>query len=282
MNNTTGILVRVSFGKFAPKVQNKKAAAEYAAQHGSANDMHKAHMLLVSDEHTKPIQAFENYVRANVVNVLTIPWDRGGSSLLPAKCIDKFMSQISKLRYEHDALVADWLAKYDDIIEEAKAKLNGDFNAARYPSREEVSKKFTMSVSYSPLPDSGDYRIDVSKELMDEVAAETKRDAESRFDAARVELRQRLIDKLEHLADRCKAMNDNDKSKWYGSNLSNLEELIELMPDMMLGDDPTLESALVDARKIIRNVDSDTIKASETIRNDVRKRAAEIVSALQF
>jgi hypothetical protein len=244
--------------------------------------MHKAHMLLVSEEHTKPIQAFENYVRSNVVNVLTIPWDRGGSSLLPAKCIDKFMSQISKLRYEHDALVADWLSKYDDIIEEAKGKLNGDFNAARYPSREEVSKKFTMSVSYSPLPDSGDYRIDVSKELMDEVAAETKRDAESRFDAARVELRQRLIDKLEHLADRCKAMNDNDKSKWYESNLSNLEDLIELMPDMMLGDDPTLDAALVDARKIIRNVDSDTIKASETIRNDVRKRAAEIVSSLQF
>jgi hypothetical protein len=77
-------------------------------------------------------------------------------------------------------------------------------------------------------------------------------------------------------------MNDNDKSKWYESNLSNLEDLIELMPDMMLGDDPALEAALVDARKIIRNVDSDTIKASETIRNDVRKRAAEIVSSLQF
>jgi hypothetical protein len=61
-----------------------------------------------------------------------------------------------------------------------------------------------------------------------------------------------------------------------------LEDLIELMPDMMLGDDPTLDAALVDARKIIRNVDSDTIKASETIRNDVRKRAAEIVSSLQF
>ena len=282
MNNTTGILVRVSFGKFAPKIQNKKAAAEYAAQHGSANDMHKAHMLLVSEEHTKPIQAFENYVRANVVNVLTIPWDRGGSSLLPAKCIDKFMSQISKLRYEHDALVADWLGKYDEIIEEARAKLNGDFDASRYPSREEVSRKFTMTVSYSPLPDSGDYRIDVSKELMDEVASQTKRDAESRFDAARVELRQRLVDKLEHLADRCKAMNDNDKSKWYESNLSNLEDLIELMPDMMLGDDPELEAALVDARKIIRNVDSDTIKASETVRNDIRKRAADIVSSLQF
>jgi hypothetical protein len=202
--------------------------------------------------------------------------------LLPAKCIDKFMAQISKLRYEHDALVADWLSNYDAIIEQARAKLNGDFNAARYPSREEVSKKFTMTVSYSPLPDSGDYRIDVSKELMDEVAAETKRDAEARFDKARCELRQRLIDKLEHLADRCKAINENDKAKWYESNISNLEELIELMPDMMLGDDPALTAALDDARKILRGVDSDTIKANESVRDDVRKRAAAIVSSLQF
>jgi hypothetical protein len=54
------------------------------------------------------------------------------------------------------------------------------------------------------------------------------------------------------------------------------------MPDMMLGDDPALEAALVDARKIIRNVDSDLIKANESIRNDVRSRAAAIVSSLQF
>jgi len=186
------------------------------------------------------------------------------------------------LRQEHDRLVAEWLAKYDAIIDGAKQKLNGDFDARRYPSRDEVSRKFYMEVTYSPLPASGDYRIDVSKELLEEVKAETDRIADARFADARLELRQRLIDKLQHLSDRCKAVNENDKAKWYESNISNLVDLFDLIPKMLLGDDPALEQAIRDARAMLTGIDSDTIKSSENVRDDVRKKAASIISSLQF
>ena len=282
MNTEVGILVRISFGKFAPKVANKKASNEYAHAHGADVAMHKAHMLLVSEEYTQPIQKFESSVRQNFLNVYTTPWERGGSSLLPAKCIDTFMTQIGMLRQEHDRLVAEWLAKYDAIIDGAKQKLNGDFDARRYPSREDVSRKFYMEVTYTPLPASGDYRIDVSKEILAEVAAETDRIADQRFADARLELRQRLIDKLQHLSDRCKAVNENDKAKWYESNISNLVDLIDLIPKMLLGDDPALEQAIRDARSMLIGIDSDTIKFSEDVRDNVRKKAASIISSLQF
>lgn len=282
MNTETGILVRVSFGKFAPKVANKKASHEYASAHGADVAMHKAHMLLVSDEYTQPIQKFESSVRQNFLNVMTIPWERGGSSLLPAKMIDAFMNQVASLRQEHDRLVAEWLSNYDAIVSAAKLKLNGDFDARRYPSREDVSRKFYMEVTYSPLPASGDYRIDVSKELLEEVAAETDRIADARFADARLELRQRLVDKLQHLSDRCKAVNENDKAKWYESNITNLVDLIDIIPKMLLGNDVELEQAIKDARSLLSGIDSDTIKSSEAVRDSVRKKAASIISSLQF
>lgn len=282
MNNTTGILVRVSFGKFAPKVKNKKATREYASNHQCDESMHDATTRLIPKEYIDPIQKFESSVRNNFVNNLTLPWERGGTCLIPTKVIDRFMSGIGQLRQDYDALVAEFLQKYEDIVADAKVRLNGDFDASRYPSRTDVSACFRMDVTYSPLPDAGHYLIDASKEIMDELVSDTIRSNEERYDVARRDLRQRLIDKVAHLADRCKAINESDKAKWFESNLTNITDLIELIPCMLIGDDEDLIKAVADAKAMLNGIDSDLIKGNESVRDDIRKKAAAIVSSLQF
>ena len=282
MNNTTGILVKVSFGKFAPKVKNKKATREYASNHQCDESMHDATTRLIPKEYTDRIQKFESSVRNNFVNNLTLPWERGGVNLIPTKMIDRFMSGIGSLRQNYDELVAEFLDRYEDIVADAKVRLNGDFDAARYPSRQDVSACFRMEVNYSPLPDAGHYLIDASKEIMDELVSDTIRSNEARYEAARQDLRQRLIDKVEHLADRCKAINESDKAKWYESNLTNITDLIDLIPDMLIGDDDDLIKAVADAKAMLNGIDSDLIKGNESVRDDIRKKAAAIVSSLQF
>jgi hypothetical protein len=282
MNNTSGILVRVSFGKFAPKVKNKKATKEYASNHQCDESMHDATTRLIPKEYTDRIQKFESSVRNNFVNNLTLPWERGGTCLLPTRVIDKFMSGIGQLRQEYDQLVAEFLEKYEDIVADAKIRLNGDFDASRYPSREDVSSCFRMEVSYSPLPSGGDYRIESSKEILDELVAETERAADAKLESARSTLRQRLIDAVQHLSDRCKAINESDKAKWFETNITNVTDLIDLIPSMLIGDDAELMDAVKSAREMLTSVDSDLIKGNESVRDDIRKKAAAIVSSLQF
>jgi DUF438 domain-containing protein len=139
-----------------------------------------------------------------------------------------------------------------------------------------------MDVSYSPLPDAGDYRIDISKEIMEEVVSETIRSNEARYEAARQDLRQRLIDKVSHLADRCKAINESDKAKWFESNLTNITDLIDIIPDMLIGEDDELLEAVKSAKAMLNGIDSDLIKGNESVRDEIRKKAAAIVSSLQF
>ena len=139
-----------------------------------------------------------------------------------------------------------------------------------------------MDISYSPLPDAGDYRIDISKEIMEEVVSETTRSNEARYEAARQDLRQRLIDKVSHLADRCKAINESDKAKWFESNLTNITDLIDIIPDMLIGEDDELLEAVKSAKAMLNGIDSDLIKGNESVRDEIRKKAAAIVSSLQF
>jgi hypothetical protein len=282
MNNTTGILVKVSFGKFAPKVKNTKATREYASNHQCDESMHESRTHLIPKQYVDPIQKFQSSVRNNFVNNLTLPWERGGTCLIPAKVIDKFMSGIGQLRQEYDQLVAEFLEKYEDIVADAKKRLNGDFDASRYPSRQDVSACFRMDVTYSPLPDAGHYLIDASKEIMDELVSDTIRSNEEKYDVARQDLRQRLIDKVSHLADRCKAINESDKAKWFESNLTNITDLIDIIPDMLIGEDNDLLEAVKSAKAMLNGIDSDLIKGNESVRDEIRKKAAAIVSSLQF
>jgi hypothetical protein len=51
---------------------------------------------------------------------------------------------------------------------------------------------------------------------------------------------------------------------------------------MLIGDDPDLLDAVKAAKEMLNGIDSDAIKDSEFVRDDIRKKAAAIVSSLQF
>jgi hypothetical protein len=87
---------------------------------------------------------------------------------------------------------------------------------------------------------------------------------------------------VQHLSDRCKAINESDKAKWFETNITNVTDLIDLIPSMLIGDDAELMDAVKSAREMLTSVDSDLIKGNESVRDDIRKKAAAIVSSLQF
>lgn len=271
-----GLLVRISFRKFAPKKQNKRSVLEYAANHGSSASMHKHSTLVVPEEFTAPISKFETGVRQNIIYKYTHPWERDGASLLPAPLIPEFQREVGKLQQEHAQLVEEFLNNYDDIVEEAKRRLNGDFNPRNYPSREEVRRRFSMEVAYAPVPCANDYRFDI----VEEIKHDTERVVAQRFAEAQRKLRERLVDKLEHLAERCDAKSADTKSKFAESNITHILELIDLIPKMLIGDDPEMEAAVQTASAMLSGIDADTLKTSDYVREDVAKKAREIANSL--
>ena len=271
-----GVLVRISFRKFAPKRKNKRSVQEYAANHGSSASMHKHSTLVIPEEYSWPVSKFETYVRQNIVYKFTHPWERDGASLLPAPLIPDFQREIGRLQQEHAVLVEQFLDDYDEIVAEAKRRLNGDFDPRNYPSREEVRRRFSMDVAYAPVPCSNDYRFNV----VEEIKQDTERVVAQRFEDAQRKLRERLVDKLEHLAERCDAKSADTKSKFAESNITHILELIDLIPKMLIGEDRELEAAVQTASAMLSGIDADTLKTSDYVREDVAKKAREIANSL--
>jgi hypothetical protein len=58
--------------------------------------------------------------------------------------------------------------------------------------------------------------------------------------------------------------------------------LIDIIPDMLIGEDNDLLEAVKSAKAMLNGIDSDLIKGNESVRDEIRKKAAAIVSSLQF
>ena len=61
-------------------------------------------------------------------------------------------------------MVQAFLDVYDWEIIQSRTKLGDLFNDADYVSVHELARKFAFNVTYSPVPEAGDFRVDMGNE----------------------------------------------------------------------------------------------------------------------
>ena len=266
-----GLLAAVSFKTFAPTTKNKTAVRLYADATKTDAKMTKASTDLIDKSWLSEIQSAQNAARSTA-NEMTLPWQDRGMRLLPAKNVVKYQDAMAKAKRKWENAVDEFVVKYDDIVEDAKSKLNGTFNPNRYPSSESIRAHFQMLVDFMPLPDNDRLKQDLQEEMEDLFADRLR-------DAGRA-LRDRLIEKLHHLASKCEQVGGESAGRFYTSNVTNVLDLCDAIPDMLIGDDPELMRAVSDAKRMLAGQDADSIKSSATIAQDIRTQADAIASSL--
>lgn len=272
-NKAVGLLVNIGFKMFDPKRRNKQGEREYAANHGTSQDANKMATRLVPKKFVDPITKAATAARAAVKH-LTAPFEDGGNRLVTAALVPKLQDAIAKHKAEWQRAVDDYCDQWQDIVLEAQRHLNGDFAkfAHLYPSADSVRHRFRFDVTFMPMPDHNNL-IDAVRDEMAEVY-------EQRINAASADLRQRLTDKLQHLASRCAEVGGDETKRFYESNVTNVVELCELLPAMMTQDDPNLLDAIDEAKQMLNGIDADAIKSSPAIAHDVRRQAESILTSL--
>lgn len=266
-----GLLVRASFTKFNPVRRNANMKREYANNHNTDADMHSATTRMVHKRFVDPIQKVETEIR-QLVEKHTLPWEDRGNRLLPAEQVPVVQEALVPLRKKWDIAVEEFIVEWDKIVDDARVRLNGDFRPDLYPSAESVRDKFNMNLVFMPMPDNS--------RLVDSIRGEMEEVFEQRLDEASADLRMRLIEKLTHLSEKCKAMAKDDKTRFFKSSLTHVVELCEMIPDMLVREDEELREAAAEASKLLDGVDPDLLRSSETTASDISKRAKELANSL--
>ena len=187
---------------------------------------------------------------------LTLPTVQDGLRILPAGREFEHADEMRAFADKHAALVAAFLADYDDERAQAPVRLNGLYDASMWPSHSDVERRFTFGTQYLPTPTAGAWA--------DFLAASTE--------AAEAELRERLTEALTRVRDRCKS-----DGKLYASVFDSVRDLAALVPDLDLTGD---YAPVVAAMAPLTTVSADSIRDDETARAETARTAASILSVL--
>jgi hypothetical protein len=276
------LIVSLTVGKAQMTKTDGKAtnAAEQATNAHNAGQYRKD---LYPKHLTQPIKAVETSARYYIERT-TYAWGRG-EYLLPTARFMEFAEQIEKFKLQFDQSVTAFLQNWINVLDQARQQQGDLFNELDYPDVSELRGRFKFEINYKPVPDYGDFRVDLQEEelalLRQRVEQQTK-DATEQVLRAPLERLREVVAKLNEVCkkdDRVVANARTGKEEvkppiFRDSVVDNIAQEINLLydfADIMPAEVQQLNSDIAHSLP-----DADVIRAS----SDARKNVAEKTDVL--
>lgn len=280
--HTSAMLVELSISTWTARKLDKRVSQEIDADKGAkarAGNYNKN--LMAGTQLLDGIIKYAANVRA-WHNKQTLPWSDSGLRLLPMASFIDYKARLGVFEAEHNKLVETFLLEYPNLVSAAAFTLGTLFNREDYPVLEKVKEKFGFRYFFSPVPMSGDFRVDTHEAALRELHMQYENEFDRRLQGAMKEAWTRLYECLDHMRERL--TDDGDKSKIIrDSVVANARELIEILPRLNVTNDPKLEQARVSlAQALVGIDDAKELRDNKTTRLDVRMQVEEILNKFDF
>ncbi len=269
------MLIYLTISQATFRKLDKKATAEVTSSHEAASDAGRFNKQLIPKEALEPIQKLATAART-YINDHTLPWSDSGERALSSTNYFEVMNRLSYFRNEFNAEVDAFCKEYLVHREKARFQLNSLFNEADYPREDEVRAKFAFRFGVMPLPTSGDFRVAMAADQVDEVRQQIQAELSGREKLMMDGLKEALVGTVSHLRDRLRS-----SGKLFDSTLTNLEDLLARLPGLNMTNDQDLETMRVKVRDAFAGLSMKVIKKDEALRTAVADRADEILRQMQ-
>jgi hypothetical protein len=160
---------------------------------------------------------------------MTMPWSNSGLRLLPTAQYFNYTEAMSKMQNEFERLKNKFLIAYNDTVVDVQLELGTLFLREDYPTVESLNSKFAFRINYMPLPDVGDFRVDVSNEALQEMRKEYSDFYNKQYNVAMNDVWTRLHKALTNMSERLDYSGKEDKKVFRDTLVPNVTDMIELL-----------------------------------------------------
>lgn len=234
----------------------------------------------------KDIEKYAAHCRVRHLR-MTLPWADKGERLLPTKLFMEYKHFINDAEQKFNQLCENFFIAYPQLLAAAPGELKGLYKAEDYPSIDEVRGKFGFRYVFSPLPEAGDFRLDIPNEDLEEIKAQYAADYDLRLADAMREpwerLHKLLMDMSTKLTDEPSSTDDDKPKKRYHETLvTNATDLCSLLSKLNVTGDPKLEEARKQLELTMLGADIEAIKESPAIRESMKSRVDAILGKFNW
>jgi hypothetical protein len=209
----------------------------------------------------------------------TMPWSDSGLRLLTTTMFFDYQKEITGMEMEFNTLVEQFVNQYDKLVLQAQMKLGALFNPDDYPHVDTVREKFRFSVKFAPVPEVGDWRVNVGNE-----AQEMLRDSYAEYYQANLE--QAYADVWERTHEALKRMSDKlsgEKKQIFRDTLvGNVQEMIDLLDKFNITGDPKMKQAKVKMESALSGITPDALREDDALRHDVKSKVDSLLKEFSW
>ena len=217
-------------------------------------------------------------------NGRTLPWSDKGVRLLPTSMFLEYKREADARASYFHSKVTKFVDQYPNLVDAARYNLGDLFNAGDYPSADEVASKFGFRMVFSPVPESGDFRLDLPAQELDEVKRGYEDSFKDRLADAMKEPWDRLHKTLTTISDKLTDKDDDDETKkrYHETLITNAQSLCSMLTHLNVTKDPKLEQARRELEQAMLGADIEVLRESPTERADIKGKVDAILNRFDW
>ena len=272
--HTRAMLVSLRISAWSARKYDRKVSQETATAHNTTIEAGRYNKCLLPGD-AASYKALTSYIaNLRVIHYSqTLAWSDDGWRLLPVKNFQAYTDMVRNAQHEFNRMLAEFAADYPQLREDARAKLNGMYSDADYPT--DIRGKYNFSVEYSPVPAGTDFRVTLAAEEIESIAARTEQRVAEAFRDAQQDATHRLFEVVSKMQGKL----SQPEAIFRDSLIENARELCDVLTRLNLTDDPKLET-LRRQTELLAQSEPQLLRDNPDVRVSTANEAQAILDAM--
>jgi hypothetical protein len=277
--SSSAMLVELNISVWTGRKFDKQVSAEIDTQKQTTTRAGNYSKRLFADEPIfDAIQKFAGNARTYHYHA-TMPWSDSGIRLLTTAMYFDYNKKISEMEMDFDNLVSNFINQYQVLVAKSQTKLGTLFDPNDYPDVMDVASKFRFSVKYAPVPDVGDWRVDVGNDAKQQLMESYVNYYSSNLEQAMREPWERMHEALKNMSIKL----SGDKKQIFRDTLvGNVVELCDLMDKFNVTGDPKMKQAKVKIENALLGITPDALREDDELRLDTKSKVDALLKEFSW
>lgn len=266
------LLCSLSIRQWSARKLDKKESAQIQLKHGVDAKVARVNKSILQSFELETVAEHASAIR-KFFYANTLPWGMDGVGILRAASYLSFQTELGELKREWDRRVDRFINAYPQQVAEAQNYLNGLYDPDDYPPAYEMAERFSMDVNFMPLPDHGDWRLDVEQEHMEKLRAELEASVQAQVADSMAAAWRRLYEVVKHAEERL-AQPD---AIFRDSLVENARRICETLPSLNITGDPALEQLTREVASKLGQREPDMLRSNPALRQETAEDMRDVM-----
>ena len=280
--NASAVLVELNISVWPASKIDRETTEQTNAQAGAVRDASQTKKnLFAGTSLRKDIEKFAARVRL-YHNQHTLPWADKGERLLPTKLFMDYKQHMNSYEAQFTMMCSEFFNQYPTLVAAAPTNLGKLYKPEDYPDIGEVKQKFAFRRTVKPVPESGDFRLDVPTEDLVELRAMFEVQQREKLAEAVKEPWDRLHEMLNTISQKMADTEGDAKRRYHDSFITNPLELCSLLTKLNITNDPKLEEARRQLEVAMLGANLEDLKEHQGARSDLKSKVDAIMNKFEW